>query len=398
LFECLYIYKNMEKFHQFYRRRFFEDSILFDESFAKSDIMDYKPENAIWQPPLNKNAAIYRYHFSLPSDPEKTDSYDNLPPYVLIIDGVNDAMNISFKHIETGYSDRFSFNKELSLQSGGNPGKEMMMSILHGISEYIDVKNPEMITWTPIEKTTYDAPNPDARSKVYRLWAIKNIMGRYVPIGQDKWVRMDHYEDEYVKNGYPVFDPKKYIGSKGEESFIEEIRKYLEKINRKKIETAMVSRRANAQSVLDNIELNPNRVKFDDFVYIGTEDYKKATIVLVNYNGKARLKYTDESGNRVEPEYVEDYDTTADLKDIHPVTDRTTNLRDNYLQQISQNEIERFSNNTGIKVGSKVITVNSPGVVNNIKYSFERREVFLVVIDSNGQKHNYYRWQVALED
>lgn len=185
-----------------------DDTILM-ELFSQAEVMAYEPENGHWEPPLEQNTSYHRFYFSIPSEELKFCSgdsqvgYRRLPCYSLNISNSGGDISISFKHEYTGYTDRFG---------EGGKGREVMNSVLHGLSQYLERHKPKTMSWSAVSKSRAGAVNPQARGKVYAMWATKNLYpDQYVPIRNDYWVRRDVYDREYVPRGYP--SPNEFPGS-----------------------------------------------------------------------------------------------------------------------------------------------------------------------------------------
>ncbi len=374
-------------FREFYQERRLHDWPV-TEAFDQAQIMGHRPENAQWFPAVDQPALEHEYRFSLPSDPEKI-APDGRPPYILTIRG-SDSVTISFKHVETGLRDRFDQNKELMASSGGNPGHEMMMSVLHGISEYIGTNKPSMINWSPIEKSRPDAKNKKARAGVYQLWAVKNLAGEYVPVAKDNWMRADAYKRYAAETGLPPYDPQQYKGTKGAEAFVAAVDDHKRKEEEEEQETARQAADQTAQAVLNDPAKNPHGLKLGDLVYAKSEQGQKAKLagVMGDLRTSAHLIHPDAAGNYRTPTSHWDYDVVVPLDQLVPVTPYTTQVRNRRVRDQSQIYVNQYIAHQYINVGSEVQYGDDRevGTVESLRFDKVRRTIMLTVVGANGQR------------
>jgi len=174
------------------------------EVFGTTEIEAFKPLDGKWVPSIETpgdNYGRWKYYFNAPSDPKKDCEGD--PCYYLSITTSDSSdgpvVGISFGHAESRYADRWDDNateEEKKLQK--NISSEVMKSILYGIGQFINKKNPASLTWSAVYKSRHGAVNQQARKKVYKLWAIKNLFpDKYVPVSDEYWIRTDVYKKEY---------------------------------------------------------------------------------------------------------------------------------------------------------------------------------------------------------
>ena len=197
------------------------EKIVVIEAFGQEEIEAHKPMDGKWHPPLDQENQDHNLFFNAPSDPHK--DCNGKPCYRLMVNcdysgGADDGVNIGFKHAVSYYNDRFDADAtadEKALQQ--KIGKEVMMSVLYGVGEYIKKWRPMKLRWGAIEKSRLGATNSDARKKVYKLWAKKNLFPKYyIPIDDQEWVRRDAYEKHYVSAGFPTIPGNiDSIGQKG---------------------------------------------------------------------------------------------------------------------------------------------------------------------------------------
>lgn len=159
----------------------FKDYLNLTELFDPETIRQFESEGAYWQPQLDKNAMAYRYYFNLRCDPEKNCA--GKPCYILKLFRIRPGeFTITFDHATTGFKDRHTYNQGLKQKYGCDAGQEMMTSVLNGLMQFMEAVRPRKIMWSAVAKSRAGAANADARTKIYKLWAVRHILGQYVPL------------------------------------------------------------------------------------------------------------------------------------------------------------------------------------------------------------------------
>ena len=365
------------------------------EAFGADAIMAHQVENGQWEPSLDTPySREYYYYFSLPSDPKKT--CKGKPCYALVVYpsgqyGNPGEYSVTFKHAETEYSDRHDYNQELKRQYGGDPGGDMMKSVLNGLWQFVEAKKPKMLSWSGVSKSRDDAINPNAREKVYFLWASKNLLGKYVPISQGQWVRADVYDRQYVQqSGYIPFDPALYRGARGAEKFIEKfndnydftradpnytetdaerqeridwaqgMRDAEERGRREAEARRQAERLANLRNHIESLNTNPNEIRMGDLVYIKDEVYAdQGPFKVVGFEFGLRLKAhlikPDDDGQYRQPGGEYDYDTDYDVRKLYKVSPETNRQRGVLRSNLIRQRIQDYSQRSGVSTGTPLL-------------------------------------------
>lgn len=234
------------------------------EAFDRESIASFQPEDGQWSPPLERASPSYVYRYNVSSDPKK-DCGGPCYAVVVSVDG-----GISFKHYDTGYSDRYDKNVQIAQQSGKNPldiANEQMYSILHALGEFIQAKHPEQLIWSPMRKTREGAKNEGARGKVYFLWASKNLYPEYVPVSEGEWVRSDVYERRYpAMDTFP--DPNKVDEIGGAKKFLAAHVAAEDEARRLRYQREQQQRDRQVADILNDPHLNPNGLRLGDKVMV----------------------------------------------------------------------------------------------------------------------------------
>ena len=381
---------------------FCKQALMYDmqlEAFNTEKIAAHEVENAYWSPGLDEPSDYYSYYFSLPSDPIKQCS--GKPCYHLTLGGrgYDDLIyNVAFAHEYSSFGDRYERNQAIKQRTGIDPSTEMMNSVLHGLYEFVTKKNPKGLNWSAVSKSRQDAINPNARGKVYQLWAIKNLMGKYVPLNDQEWIRADAYQREYVeREGYPPWS-EKYKGKKGYEMFMQAMQDFWherESARERAERQHQEEETARLQRYIANPRQNPQGIQIGDEVYI--KDQRQAHFKFKVIGMQALDDYEDETGNatyilsahllRQENGRYRDYDYPGDsdrferVNKLYKATPENTRERDTRLAAAM---VANYTQHYGISVGSEVMAEPQGvpefrGVVREIKFMQRERGINIVV-------------------
>lgn len=241
------------------------------EAFDRETISQFKILDGVWEPPLEDDATYHRFHFNLPSDPNKNcyDDYTqkNMPCYFV---GITNAGGISFGHKESMFGDRHDANKDLG---GMKTSTEMMNSVLQAIGEYVEKKNPEMLRWSAVQKSRSGAQNLDAREKIYFMWAAKNIFPSYVPISSQMWIRADMYKQNYrPEDGYPELPLKGGLGAA--KQFLAQVQQGPTDLTNRRREEEERAEQERFMQMLNDPQRNPQQIQSGDTVTWRGKEYQ----------------------------------------------------------------------------------------------------------------------------
>ena len=169
----------------------------------------------------------------------------------------------------------------------GGHGAKVFDAVKKSIAEYIKVKNPMGLTWSPVWRSSSSpvvggVNNPEARKKVYELWAKKSLFpDKYVSVADNIWTRRDIYDKYIVPKGFPEIpaglNSRSNPGEKAEA--FKEFRRLAQSTRRsihsvgsevqQEIEQEKTEEsREKAKEALSDREKNPNNIQPGDLVTI----------------------------------------------------------------------------------------------------------------------------------
>lgn len=356
------------------------------EIFDKDTFMNQEPENAKWE----ENGSSYRFYYSLPSDPQKICAGD--PCYSV---GFEDG-NISFRHEDSRYADRWEKNLEIGKGDESIAKKissEQINSILYAIGQYVTKVNPANLYWNPIAKSRSGAKNTEARTKVYFLWAAKNIYPKYVPITKSNWMRLDNFIQNYKDyDGIPKESEiekmpiKQFVAIM--ESLHAKIKQEREEDNRRREAEREEQNRREAEEWLSNPNKNPQGLAVGDIV-INKEDNSslpdeerrqgrlyKITNVNTNWEdwggsiSALIVPHHEEEEEQGQFAHQTSEERWVNIKKLHKASEENRNTRNTLTQAaierrreaealIAQSYTDPALNPNGIQVGELVFIKNS---------------------------------------
>ena len=178
-------------------------------------------------------------------------------------------------------------------------GPKVFDGIRKAIYDYIKVRNPAALSWSPIQRTSRPgegkANTPEARKNAYEIWSLKALWPNlYVSFVENRWIRRDLYDKHFVPKGYPPVpegidkDTAPGIKRKALRAFREEAAKHSgspkeneasqslsQEYNRARQEASDRRRREEEQLIqdtLNNPQLNPEGLKVGDEVRVEDVD------------------------------------------------------------------------------------------------------------------------------
>ena len=189
------------------------DSSLFIENYeaiyemSVTEVESLQPKDGKW---YNKNT----YAFNVEGDECGT---KDQPCYTVTI---GDDGAVAFQRSKS-YSD-----------NNAGFGPRVFEGVHYAIWEYVKKNNPEHLSWAPVSKTSVNkrtgkVENPEARKKVYEIFALKSLFpDLYLSPTKNFWVRRDIYEKTYVERGYPAIPENLTTNSdiKSKKEFLNQIR------------------------------------------------------------------------------------------------------------------------------------------------------------------------------
>lgn len=331
-----------------------------------------------WYPKLGESPDNeYMFYYNVKGDSEKCyDDKGSQSPcyYVRIENGY-----ISFGHLETGMSDRWKYLLKKTNNNESEATKlsqEQMNTILWAIGEYVEKIHPWTINWTAIQKSNVNSKNPDSRSKVYFLWAGRNLYPEYVPESKIQWIKLESFlNSPFAKNeGVPTKEEIKNMSAKNFFKICEDIKKELEekrKAEEKEREIAREQRRmAELQPYLENPEINPNDIKLDDVVFLNDEKNKfnhgKLFIVkrIQSYDGTIEVVLNPKNEeNDLLPHDSYARNQITNIENVHKINEKTSSIRSSIIQRVTQEEnIARLSRERKIELFLSSPEINPNGI------------------------------------
>jgi hypothetical protein len=181
----------MLSIHEF-RQKYTSGLTFLGEAFAtEEDLERHQPINAQW---INLRSSLAYYYFDVEGD-----DCDGSVPY-----GDPTCYKVSFRgdpeDYESGVSIAFYRRNKIDDVDRGF-GTQVFNSVLKGIQEYIKANKPYAINRTPVYKSgargDKKVDNPQARKKVYELWARQTLFPKYVSYKENYWNKKRHFVDQY---------------------------------------------------------------------------------------------------------------------------------------------------------------------------------------------------------
>lgn len=266
------------------------------DKLITEDLDQHQPLDGYWEKPLDQldQYGTARYFFSVAGDDCKqhVGNNPNTPCYAVNISG-NPASEVSVSFSRRGsYSDQHR-----------GVGMDVFRAVLKAMNDYIKAKKPAALSWSPVLKSQANPHttnperagkiiNPEARKHVYEKWATRHLFpDKYVGL-ENKWIRRDLYDKDYVPNGFPPVPPE--VGgdaspsvkaatledmqnkAKANQAEIDRLRREREEAEyRRQREEAEARqreqeriRRERMEAAMSDTTQNPNGIKKDDIVYI----------------------------------------------------------------------------------------------------------------------------------
>lgn len=154
-------------------------------------------------------------------------------------------------------------------------GSAVFSGVLKALGDFIEKINPKGFNWSPVVKRTINpitgqVQNPEARKKVYDIWAAKYLFPKYVGLPGDTWLRKDVWEEKRKthssRDGLEFPEAPENITDK---SSMREKRQALSDFRNT---TDQIEKKAFLNYVLRSFTYNPNSISEGDHVrYFNSE-------------------------------------------------------------------------------------------------------------------------------
>jgi hypothetical protein len=237
-----------------------------------------------WSPPLSTDASHYKFEFNIDEDPCGSQT---VPCYSVTMGKSGNGWSFAFQRKGTYESASATGGAKLQGTGADNP---RIAGILYAYGKFIKEKSPREMRWMPT--TT-------SRSHLYDRWMNSNLFpDRYVKIDEDKWVRRDVYDQEYVPTGYPkvpsdiTMDSPARAKKEALKKMQDEARQNQEQIDRlqrerdqlarqqreeeeqRRREEARIENERRLNLALNDRDKNPESLAVDDIVRITPDEYQ----------------------------------------------------------------------------------------------------------------------------
>lgn len=163
------------------------------------------------------------------------------------------------------------------------------------------------------------------------------------------------------------------------------------------------------QQYVEDPRYNPNGIHNDDEIYVKDVNHAHSMFKVVNMyfdiGDGVLYVYTvqiESDGSYRQLSHENDFDYMFDAKQCYKATPETTAQRQDLIQNYNRGRVERYTQSTGIAVGSQVsceprYAQPFVGTVQNITPSGTQGiDMNLVVQDQHGQRHNVPDYRVVL--
>ena len=261
----------MLSIHEF-RQKYTIGANFFSEAFATEEQLErHQPKNAQWQ---NIKSDSATYYFDVEGD-----DCDGSIPY-----GDPTCYKVRFsgdsRNVESGISIAFFRRNKIDDVDRGF-GTDVFNGVLKGIQEYIKANKPYSVNWSPVYKSAprgeKKIDNPQARKKVYELWARQTLFPKYVSYRENHWVRKDIYDKYFTADylgSHKFPEISNEIRSIERKEAIEKIRQHAGKnlyqvrylIQSKMQEDQKIEEREKLKEKLNSPEFNPQSIRSNDLV------------------------------------------------------------------------------------------------------------------------------------